>query len=164
MIDPCRTTTTVTIWVSGGTLWVAGQPYAAATIRITTAAGAGRRANHLFQGGFSADFAETESLLHFEIKGTDHGEKASTTGRDPQGLGDGVYEFVASMRPSTGTGTSSGLRVGAEELQRKNPIILFGHQHDNPVGKAIKTWVDGTKLMKSRSNWPQKVPRRSSTR
>lgn len=34
-----HTTTTVTIWVSGGTLWVAGQPYAAATIRITTAAG-----------------------------------------------------------------------------------------------------------------------------
>ena len=33
------TTTVVTLWVSGGTLWVAGQPYASATIRITTAAG-----------------------------------------------------------------------------------------------------------------------------
>lgn len=33
------TTTTVTIWVSGGTLWAVGQPYASATIRITTVAG-----------------------------------------------------------------------------------------------------------------------------
>lgn len=33
------TTTTVTLWVSGGTLWAVGQPYASATIRITTAGG-----------------------------------------------------------------------------------------------------------------------------
>lgn len=64
-----------------------------------------------------------------------------------KGLGDGVYEFVASDETIDRYGDI--VRASGWELKnyKKNPIVLFGHQHDNPVGKAIKTWVDGTKLM-----------------
>lgn len=61
--------------------------------------------------------------------------------------GDGVYEFVASDETVDRYGDI--VRVSGWELKnyRKNPIILFGHQHDNPVGTALRVWVEGKALM-----------------
>lgn len=60
---------------------------------------------------------------------------------------DGTYEFVASDETPDRYGDI--VRVAGWELKnyRKNPIVLFGHRQDNPVGISSKVWVDGTKLM-----------------
>lgn len=60
---------------------------------------------------------------------------------------DGVYEFVASDESVDRYGDV--VRVSGWDLKnyRKNPIILFGHQHDNPVGTALRVWIEEKKLM-----------------
>lgn len=59
---------------------------------------------------------------------------------------DGTYEYVASDETVDRYGDI--VRVAGWDLRnyRKNPIILFAHQKDNPVGKAVKTWIEGTQL------------------
>lgn len=60
---------------------------------------------------------------------------------------DGTYEFVASDESVDRYGDV--IRVSGWDLRnyKKNPIVLFAHQKDNPVGIASKTWIEGTKLM-----------------
>jgi len=62
-------------------------------------------------------------------------------------LGEREFEFIASDE----TPDSYGDIVRAEgwDLRRykKNPIILFNHKSDVPVGYSPKTAVDGTKLV-----------------
>lgn len=62
-------------------------------------------------------------------------------------LADGTYEYVASDETVDRYGDV--VRVAGWELKnyRANPVILFAHQKDNPVGTASKVWVEGTKLM-----------------
>lgn len=59
---------------------------------------------------------------------------------------DGTYEYVASDESVDRYGDV--IRVAGWELKnyKANPIVLFAHQKDNPVGTA-KVWVEGTKLM-----------------
>jgi HK97 family phage prohead protease len=60
---------------------------------------------------------------------------------------DGTYEYVASDESVDRYGDV--IRVSGWDLKnyRKNPIILFAHQKDNPVGTASKVWIEGTKMM-----------------
>jgi HK97 family phage prohead protease len=60
---------------------------------------------------------------------------------------DGTYEYVASDESVDRYGDV--IRVSGWDLKnyRKNPIVLFAHQKDNPVGTAQRVWVEGTKLM-----------------
>lgn len=52
------------------------------------------------------------------------------------------YEFVASDETVDRYGDI--VRVDGWELKnyRANPIVLFGHQHSNPVGVSTKVWID----------------------
>ena len=61
-------------------------------------------------------------------------------------LENGVYEFVASDETVDRYGDI--VRVSGWDLKnyRRNPIVLFGHQHSNPVGKAVKTWIEDKAL------------------
>lgn len=65
-----------------------------------------------------------------------------TVGSDGKELGDREFEFLASDE----TPDSYGDIVRAEgwDLRRykKNPIILFNHRSDTPVGHSPKTWID----------------------
>lgn len=60
---------------------------------------------------------------------------------------DGTYEYVASDETVDRYGDI--IRVAGWELAnyRKNPVVLFAHQKDNPVGTATKVWVEGKKLL-----------------
>jgi HK97 family phage prohead protease len=60
---------------------------------------------------------------------------------------DGTYEYVASDETVDRYGDV--IRVAGWELKnyRANPVVLFAHQKDNPVGIASKVWTEGTKLM-----------------
>jgi HK97 family phage prohead protease len=60
---------------------------------------------------------------------------------------DGTYEYVASDETVDRYGDV--VRVAGWDLKnyRKNPIILFAHQKDNPVGIASKVWIEGKKLL-----------------
>lgn len=53
-----------------------------------------------------------------------------------------VYEFIASDETVDRYGDI--VRVDGWDLKayKANPIVLFGHQHSNPVGIAVKTWID----------------------
>lgn len=66
---------------------------------------------------------------------------------DVQKVSDGTYEYVASDESVDRYGDV--IRVAGWELKhyRANPIILFAHQKDNPVGTAAKVWVEDKKLM-----------------
>lgn len=59
---------------------------------------------------------------------------------------DGTYEYVASDETPDRYGDV--IRVAGWDLRnyRKNPIILFSHQKDNPIGTAVRTWIDGKQL------------------
>lgn len=59
----------------------------------------------------------------------------------------GTYEYVASDETVDRYGDI--IRVSGWELKnyRANPIVLFAHQKDNPVGTAARVWVDGQQLM-----------------
>jgi HK97 family phage prohead protease len=69
--------------------------------------------------------------------------KASEVKENP----DGTYEYVASDETVDRYGDI--IRVSGWDLKnyRKNPVVLFSHQKDNPVGTASKVWIEGTKLM-----------------
>lgn len=60
---------------------------------------------------------------------------------------DGTYEYVASDETVDRYGDV--IRVSGWELKnyKANPVVLFAHQKDNPVGTAPKVWTEGTKLM-----------------
>ena len=60
---------------------------------------------------------------------------------------DGTYEYVASDETTDRYGDV--VRVDGWDLKnyRKNPIVLFVHQKDNPDGIASKVWIEGKKLM-----------------
>lgn len=62
-------------------------------------------------------------------------------------VADGTYEYVASDETVDRYGDV--IRVAGWELKnyRANPIILFAHQKDNPVGTAARVWVESLKLM-----------------
>jgi len=66
---------------------------------------------------------------------------------DIQKLPDGTYEYVASDETVDRYGDV--IRVSGWELKnyKANPVILFAHQKDNPVGLATKVWTESQKLM-----------------
>ncbi len=55
---------------------------------------------------------------------------------------DGTYEFVASDETPDRHGDI--VRAAGWDLSnyRKNPVVLFGHKRDTPVGRAVKTWIE----------------------
>lgn len=61
-------------------------------------------------------------------------------------LEDGVYEFVASDESVDRYGDI--ISVDGWELAnyKRNPIVLFQHQHSNPVGIASKVWIEDKQL------------------
>lgn len=60
---------------------------------------------------------------------------------------DGTFTFVASDESKDSHGDI--VRAASWDLKRytSNPIVLFGHDNQNPVGVSVKTWKDGTRLM-----------------
>lgn len=62
-------------------------------------------------------------------------------------VAEGTYEYVASDETVDRYGDI--IRVSGWELKnyRANPIVLFAHQKDNPVGTAARVWVEGQQLM-----------------
>lgn len=62
-------------------------------------------------------------------------------------VADGTYEYVASDETVDRYGDV--IRVSGWDLKnyRANPIVLFAHQKDNPVGTAPRVWVEGTQMM-----------------
>jgi HK97 family phage prohead protease len=59
---------------------------------------------------------------------------------------DGVFEFVASDE----TVDRYGDVIVADKWElanyKRNPIVLFGHSSRDPIGKALKTWVEDKQL------------------
>lgn len=53
-----------------------------------------------------------------------------------------IYEFIASDETVDRYGDI--IRVEGWDLKtyKANPIVLFGHQHSNPIGVAVRTWID----------------------
>ena len=64
--------------------------------------------------------------------------KAADVQKNP----DGTYEYIASDESVDRYGDI--IRVSGWDLRnyRKNPVVLFAHQKDNPVGTATKVWID----------------------
>lgn len=64
--------------------------------------------------------------------------KAANVQKNP----DGTYEYIASDETVDRYGDI--IRVSGWDLRnyRKNPVVLFAHQKDNPVGTAVKVWID----------------------
>lgn len=63
-----------------------------------------------------------------------------------QKVGDGTYEYVASDETPDRHGDI--VRAAGWDLSnyRKNPIILFSHKRDLPIGQAVKTWISDKQL------------------
>lgn len=61
-------------------------------------------------------------------------------------LPDGTYEFVASDETPDRYGDIVMADGWDLKNYRKNPIVLFGHQHNNPVGISTRVWIEGTTL------------------
>lgn len=59
---------------------------------------------------------------------------------------DGTYEYVASDETPDRHGDI--VRAAGWDLAnyRKNPIVLFSHKRDTPVGQAVRTWLEGKQL------------------
>lgn len=68
-------------------------------------------------------------------------------GAELQPVGDNQYEFVASDETVDRYGDV--VRASGWELinYKRNPIVLFQHQSSNPVGIAMKVWIESKRLM-----------------
>lgn len=62
-------------------------------------------------------------------------------------VSDGQYQFVASDESTDRMGDV--IRVSGWELAnyKRNPIVLFQHKSDSPVGFSTKVWIEGKALM-----------------
>ena len=75
------------------------------------------------------------------------------------GEADGLFDFVASEESKDRM--SDVIRVGGWELKnfRKNPVMLFGHNHNLPViGRVGRVEISGKQLLASKSQFDMEDP------